>query len=147
MRAGKLLLTAGFLFGLTVAANGAEGTSLLKLEIVAPLAVTVNGGAEQNLGSILAGGVVNETAEVKVTAGGNSRTVKLLVDKVTLTNQAEGATDTIIFTPILADSSFSFDGIASDQTTNLNYDIASTDTDGKSSGLYEGTVTVTAEYN
>lgn len=146
MRAGKILLTAGFLFGLTVAANGAEGTSNLQLEIVAPITVTVNGGATQDLGSILPGAIVGASAEVKVTAGGNNRTVNLSVGEVILTNSSN-TSDIIKFTPTLEDSSLPFDGVASEQKTTINYDIASTATTGKSSGLYEGTVTVTAAYN
>jgi len=156
MRAGKLLLTAGFLFGLTVAANGAEATNPgkanVKIEILTPLTVEV-GDIVIGDGIYLSTEKLEDlkgTSTVTVTGGSATKSVTLSAPTINLTNSTVTTDDEMTVSFSFTDySGWDFTSGDKSETTTItaNIDSVTKASTNIVSGLYEGTVTVTAAYN
>jgi len=149
MRAGKLLLTAGFLFGLTVAASGAEvsdpATAKVSIKIVEPLTLTV---ASIDFGVYGTGtdllSLKEETATISIT-GAAGETVDLELTSLNDGLKKVDGTDTLATTYSI-DQTESIAMTGSPVIKTLKVNITETSTD-YTTGTYEDTVTVTAAYN
>jgi len=161
MRAGKLLLTAGFLFGLTVAANGA-GTvtdsdfadSTITLSIIDPLEVTVG---NITFGDYLSttSSIAEETAAITVTGSGDNKvTLALSKTEVELKNSDDKTivvalklgTDTTGSKSNLDISSGTITDTLVAYINPANSGNSKNTEDNLIAGNYTGTVTVTATY-
>lgn len=158
MRAGKLLLTAGFLFGLTVAANGAvqgpvSETANITLEVVQPLSINVTQHVDfttLNLNSMTG----SESAEGKFTvSGAQGHLVDLNLTPssgsvLTNSDTVGGSTATIAYTASLNSDQVTLgaDGTADEGDYLSTLTVTLTETPS-AIGSYTGDILITATYN